>query len=334
MRFGMMAAIQFTSDQSFAAKIQDALAEVRAAREAGFDIITMGQHHLVNPFIMPSMWPYLGRLAADAGDMRLACGVALSSMHNPVDLAEQVMTMDAITDGRFVCGVGIGYREEEFAAFGVRRGERLARFLEALEIMKLVWTQDTVEYDGRFWQLPKVRVTTKPVQRPHPPIWIACNADKAVERAGRMGHPWLVNPHATVATVQQQMEVYRRGLEEGGRDAPAELPMMRELYIHEDRETAWREAQPYLYAKYQAYASWGQDKALPGDEDFTAPFQELARDRFIIGTPEDCAQELQRYRDELGVTTMIARLQWPGMPHEKTLNVIRLIGEQVLPRLA
>ena len=96
--------------------------QVRAAREAGFDLICTGQHYLAAPYQMSSSLPLLARLAAEAGDMEVAATVILVPLHNPVELAESVATMDAICGGRFIFGVGLGYRDEEYTAFGVERG--------------------------------------------------------------------------------------------------------------------------------------------------------------------------------------------------------------------
>ena len=142
-----------------------------------------------------------------------------------------------------------------------------------------------------------------------------------------------MNPHATVPIVTQQMQRYREALDRAGQPAPQVLPMMRELYVGLDRESAYLESQPFLEAKYAAYASWGQDKALPGNESFSVPYQDLARDRFLLGSPDEVAQEILRYRDELEVNYLIFRMQWPGMGQEQVLRQLELMGREVIPRV-
>ena len=88
-----------------------------------------------------------------------------------------------------------------------------------------------------------------------------------------------------------------------------------------------------LRGKYAAYAAWGQDKALPGEESFTVPYQDLAKDRFLLGSPDDVVSELKRYSEELGVNMMIFRMQWPGMPQEQVLKQIELLGREVIPQI-
>ena len=333
MKVGFFINAQHPPEESMAQKIRDSVELTAAVRKAGFDLICAGQHYLSHPYQMGAIIPLLARLAAEAGDMEVAATVLLLPLHNPVDLAESVATMDAICGGRFIFGIGLGYRDEEYTAFGVQRGERVARTRESLKLIKLLWTEDEVEFHGKFYQVPRINPTTRPVQRPHPPIWVAANNDVAIRRAAKWGYPWLINPHATVPMVSRQLKTYRESLDQADQPIPQALPMMRELYIAADRETADRESQPYLEAKYAAYASWGQDKALPGNESFSAPYQDLARDRFLLGSPDDVTQEMLRYRDELGVNYLIFRMQWPGMGQEEALRQIEIMGREVLPKV-
>ena len=325
MKLGLFVNSQYVYGESMAKKIQESVEQVRVAREAGFGLIAAGQHFMAEPFQMSSLFPLLARLAAEAGDMQVAATVILVPLHNPVELAESIATLDCITGGRFVFGVGLGYRDEEYAAFGIRRNERVGRLEESVDIIKKLWTEDEVEYHGKYYTVPRITPTTKPEQKPHPPIWVAANNDGAIKRAARWGCPWLVNPHATVPMIANQWVHYKSALEAAGNPVPHDLPMMRELYIARDREMAYIESQPYLEPKYAAYASWGQDKALPGEESFRIPYQDLAKDRFLLGSPDDVVAELKRYSSELGVNQMLFRMQWPGMPQAQVLEQIELL---------
>ena len=311
-------------------KIQDSSEQVRAARDAGFSLIATGEHYLAAPYQMSTSFTLLSRLAADAGDMQVAATVILVPLHNPVELAESIATLDAITNGKFVFGVGLGYRDEEYTAFGIQRGERVGRFNEAMDLIKRLWSEEEVEFNGKYYTVPKTKISTRPVQNP-PPIWVAANNDVAIRRAARWGYPWLINPHATVPMVADQWNRYKAALDEFGNPVPSELPMMREMYVAQDRETAFIESQPFLEGKYKAYAEWGQDKALPGEESFNVPYQDLAKDRFLLGSPADIVSEFHRYAEELGVNHMICRMQWPGMPHTAVMRQIELLGQHVLP---
>ena len=107
--------------------------------------------------------------------------------------------------------------------------------------------------------------------------------------------------------------------------------MLRELYIAQNQKTAYEESRQYLAAKYKAYATWGQDRAMPGNESFSVPYSELAKDRFLLGSPADVVGEIERYRDSLGINCLIFRMQWPGMAHGQVMRQIELMAREVVP---
>jgi len=333
MKFGLIISKQHPAGVSMVDRFREHIDQVRAARDAGFDIIVMGQHYLSTPFQEIQPLPALARLAAEAGTMRLAATVLLLPLLNPVDVAEQVATLDVISEGRFVFGAGLGYREEEYEAFGIQGKERVPRFLECLEVVKRLWTEDEVTHHGKYFHLTRARLVLKPVQKPHPPVWFAANNDAAVERTARMADAWVINPHARLPVLQQQIALYRKTLAAVGKAFPKELPIIKELYVAPDRRTAIQECRPFLEAKYKAYGAWGQDKALPQGDSFDVAFDELIKDRFIIGDPDDCVRELRRHVEALGVNCFIFRVQWPGMEQAKVLRTIKLLAECVMPAL-
>jgi alkanesulfonate monooxygenase SsuD/methylene tetrahydromethanopterin reductase-like flavin-dependent oxidoreductase (luciferase family) len=333
MNFGLIVSKQHPPGVSMVDRFREHVEQVRAARDAGFDLIVMGQHFLSTPFQEVQSLPALARLAAEAGTMRVGATVILLPLLNPVDVAEQVATLDVITEGRFIFGVGLGYREEENEAFGIAPKERVGRLVESLEVIRRLWSGEKVTHHGRFFHLTNAHMMLRPVQRPHPPIWFAANNDTAVVRAARLGDAWVINPHAKLAVLERQMDVYRQALREAGRPFPAELPIIKELYVAPDRRAALQECRPFLEAKYQAYASWGQDKALPEGDSFAHEFEELVADRFIVGDPDDAVREIRRYAERLGVNSFIFRIQWPGMEQAKVLRTIELLATRVFPAL-
>ena len=333
MKFGIFLNVQNSPAEPLNKTVREGIEQTRAAREAGFDMVCAGQHYLPAPYQMAAMFPFLARIAAEAGDMQVGAAIILLPLHNPVYVAETVATMDAICNGRFVFGVGLGYRDEEFNAFGIPRKEMVPRMIEGLDLIKLLWTGDEVEFHGRFYDLPLVKPTTLPIQKPHPPIWIAADSDAAVKRVARLGYPWLMNPHADMANITRQMRLYTDTLKEAGLPVPTDMPFMREMYIGKSMEEARDLSRPYLAGKYESYAQWGQDKVLPGNESFAIPYEDLARDRFLVGDPQYITEKLTQYKEELGINYSIFRMQWPDMPHAKVMDEIELMGKHVIPAL-
>ncbi len=331
MKFGLSVPVQHRPDEPAAERIRELLEQIKLARDLGFDSLSASQHYLAAPFQYFQPIPLLARIAAESGAMTLITNILLLPLFNPVDLAEQLATLDIICDGRLICGVGLGYRDIEYTVFGVERASRVTRFEEALTLLKRLWTEEEVSFDGEYFRLERARMTLKPVQRPRPPIWIAASSHAGIARAARLGDAWTIAGHATLATLRHQVQFYRETLQGLGKPCPEDVPLSKELYIAPERGTALCEAQPYLEAKYRAYSQWGQDRELPATETFAVPFETLVQDRFILGDPDDCITQIRAHQEQLGITHMKFRVHWPGMPHAQVMRTIRLLGEKVLP---
>ncbi len=331
MRFGLLLINQFAPGEDATRRFAETLEYVRLARDLGFSTVLGAQHFLAEPFQMLQPVPALARMVAEAGQMRVGITILLLPLLNPVEVAENVATLDVISGGRFIFGAGLGYREVEDRAFGLGAGERVQRLVENLDVIRRLWQGEAVSLDRPHCRLSGARLSLRPVQRPHPPIWIAANNDGAVARAAALGDAWIINPHAKLETVVRQMGIYREALRAAGKPFPAELPLMREIAVADDRDGAVRAVRPFLERKYQTYVQWGQHKALPQADDMTVPFDELVDDRFILGSPAECAEEIQRAAQATGATEMVFRVQWPGMDHALALRSLRLLGEKVRP---
>ena len=334
MKVGLFVTNQQRLDTDMVSALHDQIAMVRHARDRGWDSLLSGQHYLnEGDNKQLQIVPFLARLAAEAGEMAVGLGVLLLNLHNPVYTAETVASLDVITSGNLIFGVGLGYRNIEFDAFAVPKGERVKRFEEYLALIQRLWTEDSVSHQGATCRLENVRMNIRPVQKPRPPIWIAANSDPAVKRAARLGDAWFINPHATMDTISRQMAIYRAELAAAGKAFPRELPIAKEVYCARDRATALEMAGPYLLAKYRDYARWGQDKAMPDNQDFGRSLDELIKGRFVLGSPEDCYQELKPYWEQFGVNHLIIRTHWVGMPLSAALASMRLISDELLPAL-
>lgn len=313
-------------------RFRECLEQAHAARDAGFDAAAVGHHYLCPPYQALQNLPLLARLAGETGSMDLVLSIVLLALLNPVQVAEDVASLDVMSEGRVVFGIGLGYREAEYEAFGVRRRDGPSRMLEALDLVKRLWTEDDITFEGRFFQVHQVTSTIRPVRKPYPPIWVAANADAAVARAGRLGYAWFANPHAPLATIERQWHVYREALAAAHHPMP-DRPIALECHVAPTREEAIETARPFLAAKYAAYADWGQDKVLPGGESFRVAFDALARDRFLLGTPDEVIEQLEDRVKRLDSNYFVLRVGWPGMEHKTVLRVIERLGESVLPRL-
>lgn len=302
------------------------------ARDRGWDSV-WGAQHFLPTMAMTQPGPFLARLAAEAGEMRVGLGILLLALANPLEVAETYASMDVVCGGRFTLGVGLGYRDVEYDAFGVLRRERVRRFEENLRLVEALWAGEAVSADLPWCRLNDATLTMLPAQRPRPPLWMAADSDRAVERAARMADSWIINPHATTSTIARQLQLFHKVRRDLGRPPLPELPAIKEVVCAGTRERAVEIAKPYLTAKYEAYRAWGQDAALPPDETFDLPFERLLQDRFVIGTPDDCLDQLLGWRDDLGVDHFIFRPFWSGMSVETALESMDMLSREVVPAL-
>jgi alkanesulfonate monooxygenase SsuD/methylene tetrahydromethanopterin reductase-like flavin-dependent oxidoreductase (luciferase family) len=334
IKFSLFLTNQQRPDADQSAALEGQLNLCRQARDYGWDGVFVGQHHLSEGLTHLQPAPFLGRLAPETGCMTLGVGITLLSLHNPVDIAETYASLDVVCGGRLVFGVGLGYREVEYRAFGIDKSERVRRLEENLEILVALWAGEAVTVDLPWCRLDEQRLTLLPLQRPRPPLWMAANSDAAVARAARLSDAWMINPHATSATIGRQLVLYEKArIASGKAGAAAEQPVMREVFCAESREKAIELAGPYLKLKYEAYSQWGQDKVLPGNVSFSVPFHELAADRFVVGSPDDCIHALMPWREEFGINHFIIRTDWAGMPEDIAAGSIRMLTEHVFPAL-
>lgn len=313
------------------AAVREHLEQVELARELGFSSVWTSQHFLSHPFLYFQSVPLLARVAAAAEGMTVGTAILLLTLLNPVEVAENAATLDAIAGGRFVLGVGIGYRAVENAAFGVAQ-RRADLFERKLDILRRLLRGESVTASGEGFQLADARLTLVP-ERP-PPIWMAANSDAAVRRAARLGDAWFVNPHTRLDELERQMRLYRSVRADRGLPPAASTPVLKEVCVAATDEEALDVARPYLKDKYDAYVDWGQSDVLPPADTLRREFGELtAGGRFVMGSPETCAGILADHVERLGADHFVCRLQWPGMPQRQVLSSMRLLAREVWPAL-
>lgn len=321
MKIGMFINTQFPEGDNVAARVPELVEQVRVARQSGFKSLLFPHHYLTAPLQMLQIAPMMAYLLREAEGMTIGGNILLLPLQNPVHVAEEAATMDVLSGGRFVLGVGLGYREGEFEAMGVSLKERAPRFSESIGLMRRLWTEDKVTHHGRFYSVTDHGISLKPLQAGGPPVWIAGLVEAAVKRAARIGDAWLIANATTLGATEPLMKVYRETLAGLGKTV-TEFPIARECYVGANHKTAMDECRAALEYKYNSYAAWGMESPTAH-----MSFEEVARDRFIIGDSVYVKEEIARWEEKLGVNHMIMRVQWPGLPQEQVLGSIRRLGE-------
>jgi probable F420-dependent oxidoreductase len=319
----------------------------RVAEASGFDTATTG-HHSFMPGIMSDPLTFLAAVAARTETLRVGTGIFLLPAHNPVRVAEQVATIDEMSGGRVSLGVGLGWWPLEYEVQGAAFAQRGARMEEALEILRLVWTEENVSFEGRFCQFPELTVYPRPVQRPHPPLWVAGVADAAVDRAARLGDAWLCGPVQSLSKAQSCLKLYRSSCQSVGREP--EWILRRYAWVASDRKQVKDEVLPAyvdgLTEHWRESAEDAVEKQLFArmDAGHAVSPEEIAQDRLLWGDPDQVIEQIRYYERETGCTHLHAAFG-AGLPagnsptssmgsFEEMADMIRLFGREVIPALS
>ena len=333
MKLGIYLNAQHPAGDDPARRFAETLEQARLIHSLGFDSIWGGEHHVTPGFHYFPLLPMLQRLAAEVPGLEIGTNLVLLPLHNPVEIAEVGAFLDVLTGGRFLLGVGLGYRPEEFAIFGVPMAERVSRLAEGIEIIRRLWTEDGVTHRGRHWTLENVTIRPRPIQSPRPPILVGSQVPAGIARAARIADGWLVVPLPRVDEFAAQARAFTAARAAEGRIGDAQICRLLEVVCAPDEETAIRRAAPYLLEKYAAYFSWGLEGVTldPGAPP-EAQLRGLAANRFALGSPAQVTEALLAQR-AAGATHLTMRVSWPGMPQADVLAGIELLGREVLPEV-
>ncbi len=191
-------------------------------------------------------------VAALTARVRLGTAVLLTVVRNPVELAKTLSTVDQLSRGRLIVGVGIGGETTPHEIFGVPRDHRARRFVEGLNVMKALWTQPKATVSGDFWNFKDVPMEPKPAQKPHPPIWFGARTELGLKRAVRLADGWMGPGSSSSAEFAKHMEWIRRLLDEAKRD-PKTFSISKRVYIaiDDNRDRAEQRLRRWFGARYK-----------------------------------------------------------------------------------
>ncbi len=260
-------------------------------------------------------WPQLAPVeamtyaAACTERLRLGCVVFVSTLYSPVHLARSLSTLDQLSRGRIEIGVGTGGPGRPFAAFGVDPGRYVSRFTEGVALMKALWTEPKVTFDGKYWQLEDAPMEPKPLQKPYPPLWFGGASEPALRRAVRLGDGFFGAGSSPTARFAEQVKVVREALAEAGRP-PESFPVAKRVYVAVDSDAG--------RARERMNAALGQ---LYGRR------VEAIEAAAAAGTADDCARELRQVA-EAGAELILctALFEQPEQMEQLAAAVIPEVG--------
>jgi alkanesulfonate monooxygenase SsuD/methylene tetrahydromethanopterin reductase-like flavin-dependent oxidoreductase (luciferase family) len=332
MRFSAIFLLSCPPGKSHPQVYQEGLAQMEAAEALGFHTIWFTEHHFsayggsADPMIMATA------AASRLKTARLGLGVSVLPFHHPLQLAEQAAMVDILSGGRLEFGVGRGSQRYEYERLGVPIEDKGARFEEAMDILRKAWTEDAFAYEGAYYRFPATTVYPRPLQRPHPPIWIASTTPPTLQYAVKHRYPVLGSALLTLSRAKEYYAQYQSMLAEDGQDpATAVFALSRRTYVSEDRAEVRQVAERcaafhYAWAKQMGIAKVGPHGDLTFDELFDSSY--------LFGTPEECLGILEELR-AMGIHDIICNLNFAGMlEHRQALRSMELFASKVMARLA
>ncbi len=315
---------------------------VQELEQLGYDIGYVGHHRFSDVTAMggdtasePSA-PLLmiAAILARTTRLKMCTNIMLLPAHHPVEVAEQINTLNELSNGRFILGAGIGYKPDEFQNVGWDFKTRARRFEECLEILRLALSGEEFSYDGTFFKLGPLKIVPKPVAGTPMPLWVGAVSEPAMKRAGRMGDGWLISFAEHLVELQSKVATYKAIAAAHGR--PSTLCLMRDLHIAASRaelDTHWL---PNVVRVWQAYDQIGSkadrdplaDEVMFGGRQVT--LEEFVPNRALVGTPDDCAREMQRIKDLIDPDYLL--MTPTGVPDAtRHWNELKLFAREVMP---
>lgn len=294
-------------------------------QEAGVTCFMLAQHWGYGPVTILQPVPFAARLAADLGPKsRIGTTVMVAPVYHPVALAEEVATLDVLTEGRFILGAGIGYIPEELQSLGINPKERGARFEEILQVLPRIWKEERVNHKGRFYTLDNFEPHIVPATPGGPPVWVGAKGAPAVERAARLADGWVGPSKIPFEGIEALSKLFHDTRKAHGR-GPGTIAFMRQIYVANSVDAALERHYDVSGQRLDIYQARKLD-LKPGN----AAGETLdARQTALLGTPAQIAERGRWLRERCGASTLITRVAWLGMSRERIREEYRRLADGV-----
>lgn len=308
--------------------------EAEVAEQAGFDALLIPERHTRTECLFPSPLLLMAGVAVRTTRIRLGTYILILPLYDPVHIAEQMAMLDLMSKGRLICGLASGYHPDYHNTFAIPMKGSRQRFEEGLEVMMRAWTQESFSFHGQVFNYDNVRLTPKPLQQPHPELWLGGMFPYTIQRAGRSSDAWCSDPFPLQKeTWKTQVAMYREAAAKTGRKS--QVVLMRDGWVAPTRAEAERTFGDIYVQELLFYHRYG---ILTHHPDFRSEADFTISNSFrhaVAGSPQECINQLAMYEREYDVDYVVMRFRLPGGPErERVLDCMRLFGEEVLPRVS
>lgn len=330
MKFGVL---QFFSWPGKRVPLQEvyqrALERVAIMDQTGYDCVWLAEHHFSTYSVCPSVHMMGMHIAGMTKNLRIGTGVSLAAMYHPLRLAEEVALLDVLSGGRVNWGAGRGFDATEFQVFGIEAKDSTERFHENVDIVLNAWTSERLTYQGKYASFDDIEVLPKPLQAPHPPVWMAASSKDSVGWAAEQGHAILMDPHSAHSDIGLKFEHYKTTLAANGHGDPhLPTPMARLLAIDPDprkAEAIARAGAEWTVGSYAGKAKSALSSKPTEPAEAFDPVERYMADTIIYGTPEAVVDQLQELHETISLDYLLCN----PLSHSTFME----FTENVLPRL-
>jgi alkanesulfonate monooxygenase SsuD/methylene tetrahydromethanopterin reductase-like flavin-dependent oxidoreductase (luciferase family) len=343
MKFGLHYQLPCRDFQSPVQRYRDTLEQAAHAEALGFESVWPVEQHFDSELsILPSPLLLLAALAERTHTLRLGIAIVLVPLWHPVRIAEEIATLDVISNGRVEFGVGRGSLPEHFKGFGISQSESRDRFREALEIIRQAWTNERISYRGRFFQVGEIAVVPKPVQQPYPPIRVAANSPDTFELMGQLGLPIFVASQVNpFPRIREYLPIYRNARAAAGHPdhGPEDVTILIPTYVAETRAQVRQELEPSVLRWLQSVTARYKDRD-------TAPplmrerlervrrmtYEQASEIMGIFDMPDAFVERLQQFSEQFNMGRLICWFNQGGLvPHTQVMRSMELFAAKVMP---
>jgi alkanesulfonate monooxygenase SsuD/methylene tetrahydromethanopterin reductase-like flavin-dependent oxidoreductase (luciferase family) len=345
--FGIFHEFSRSPGQTDAEAFAQSFAQVDAAERWGLDVVWLAELHFLPERSVVSA-PLIVASAIAARTRRLKIGIAVQVLPlcHPLRLAEEVATLDHISGGRLIFGVGRSGFPRTYEAYGVAYAESRERFAEVLEILQRAWRQERFSFEGDFYKFRNITLVPRPLQTPYPQLRIAATSPDTYPAIGAMGLPIFVAVRlGTIEELGPNIAAYREAYRAAGHAGEGQVYLRVPIYVGETEETARAEPEPSIMQFYRTLGQQIEDSATRagaraieqraerGQALQTVTYAAALRDKVIVGTPKSVAARLQDLRRKLGLNGVLAELNCGGLiADDKVMRSLQLLCEEVAPR--
>jgi len=314
----------------------------------GIDCVWLGEIHFTpTRSVISSSLQVASAIASRTRRLRVGTAVQVLPLNHPLRIAEEVATVDHISEGRFEFGIGRSGVVRTYDIYGVPYAESQARFREALEIIRLGWTGEPFSYEGQFYRIQNATVVPRPYQTPHPPIRMATTSEETFPLAGRLGLPIFIGLRTTeIADLQAQLAPYRQAWREAGHPGAPSVYLRIPVYVSPTAEGAVEEPRESMAAFFArqtelARAAVGRAGAGPADRRrmqaermASLTYEDVLARKVVFGTAAGVVERLRQLQEELGLDGIVAELNPGGLiPPALETRSLQILAREVIPAL-